>query len=88
MNLTLKKVACKTKLFWYLCISSEKIECPVLCERQWIPKNKDSVNQTKSKQEDAEEEEDTYFQVFRASKDPEGIKIVGVDDNRYKLNVV
>lgn len=62
-------------------LSPDKVEVPILCERQWKPKKEgDKENRTESSHR--EEEEADVFQVLRSKKVPEAIRIMGVDDSR------
>ncbi|PIK42740.1 hypothetical protein BSL78_20412 [Apostichopus japonicus] len=79
---------CQSKDKQYFCLNSvtrqlrkDKVEVPILCERQWKPKKEgDKEERTKSHRE---EEEAEVFQVLRSKKVPEAIRVMGVDDSRY-----
>ncbi|XP_071853121.1 zinc finger C3H1 domain-containing protein-like isoform X2 [Apostichopus japonicus] len=80
---------CQSKDKQYFCLNSvtrqlrkDKVEVPILCERQWKPKKEgDKENRTESSHR--EEEEADVFQVLRSKKVPEAIQVMGVDDSRY-----
>ncbi|PIK41551.1 putative zinc finger C3H1 domain-containing protein isoform X1 [Apostichopus japonicus] len=80
---------CQSKDKQYFCLNSvtrqlrkDKVEVPILCERQWKPKKEgDKENRTESSHREEEEADD--FQVLRSKKVPEAIRIMGVDDSRY-----